>query len=57
MDICEFKASLVYRVNFRTAVAIQRNPVSKDKTNKSSVAIISLTDYYFYSVLHARQAR
>ena len=31
--ISEFKASLVYRVNARTARATQRNPVSK-KTNK-----------------------
>ena len=30
-DVCEFKDSLVYvyRVNFRTARATQRNPVSK----------------------------
>jgi hypothetical protein len=27
----EFKASLVYRVSFRTAKATQRNPVSKNK--------------------------
>ena len=27
MDLCEFKASLVYRVSFRTARATQRNPV------------------------------
>jgi hypothetical protein len=31
--ISEFKASLVYKVSFRTARAIQRNPVSK-QTNK-----------------------
>jgi hypothetical protein len=29
--ISEFKASLVYKVSFRTARAIQRNPVSKTK--------------------------
>jgi hypothetical protein len=28
----EFKASLVYKVSSRTARAIQRNPVSKNKT-------------------------
>jgi hypothetical protein len=28
-DLCEFKASLVYRVSSRTARATQRNPVSK----------------------------
>jgi hypothetical protein len=35
--ISEFKASLVYRVSSRTARAIQRNPVSKNKkqTNKT----------------------
>jgi hypothetical protein len=32
--ISEFKASLVYRVNYRTSRAIQRNPVSK-KQNKT----------------------
>jgi hypothetical protein len=30
--ISEFKASLVYKVSSRTARAIQRNPVSKNKT-------------------------
>jgi hypothetical protein len=28
-DICEFEASLVYRVSSRAARATQRNPVSK----------------------------
>jgi hypothetical protein len=32
----EFKASLVYRVSSRTARAIQRNPISKSKQNKTS---------------------
>jgi hypothetical protein len=32
--ISEFKASLVYRVSFRTVRATQRNPVSKTKTKK-----------------------
>jgi hypothetical protein len=32
--ISEFKASLVYRVSFRTARAIQRNPVSKNQKKK-----------------------
>jgi hypothetical protein len=33
--ISEFEASLVYRVSSRTAMTIQRNPVSKNqKTNK-----------------------
>jgi hypothetical protein len=35
--ISEFEASLVYRVSSRTARAIQRNPVSKNKqTNKQT---------------------
>jgi hypothetical protein len=29
--ISEFKASLVYKMSFRTARATQRNPVSKNK--------------------------
>jgi hypothetical protein len=33
-QISEFKASLVYRVSFRTARATQRNPVSKNKKIK-----------------------
>jgi hypothetical protein len=33
--ISEFEASLVYKVNSRTARAIQRNPVSKNKTKQN----------------------
>jgi hypothetical protein len=33
-QISEFEASLVYKVSSRTARAIQRNPVSKNKTKK-----------------------
>jgi hypothetical protein len=33
--ISEFKASLVYRVSSRTARAIQRNPVLKNKKQKT----------------------
>jgi hypothetical protein len=33
--ISEFEASLVYKVNFRTARAIQRNPVLKNKTKQN----------------------
>ena len=32
--ISEFEASLVYKVSSRTARAIQRNPVSKNKKTK-----------------------
>ena len=36
-DLCEFEASLIYRVSSRTARAIHRNPVSKKKqTNKQT---------------------
>jgi hypothetical protein len=42
-DLCEFKASLVYRVNSRTARATQRNLVSKKqnktKQNKNNLLI------------------
>jgi hypothetical protein len=31
VDLCEFKASLIYRVSSRTAKATQRNLVSKNK--------------------------
>jgi hypothetical protein len=34
MDLCDFQASLVYRVSPRTARATQRNPASK--TNKQT---------------------
>jgi hypothetical protein len=33
-QISEFEASLVYRVNSRTARATQRNPVSKNQKKK-----------------------
>jgi hypothetical protein len=35
-QISEFEASLVYRVSFRTAKVIQRNPVSKKKQTKKT---------------------
>jgi hypothetical protein len=35
-QISEFEASLVYKVSSRTARAIQRNPVLKNKTNKQT---------------------
>jgi hypothetical protein len=44
--ISEFEASLVYKVSSRTARAIKRNPVSKNKqtnkqTNKQDTAFIN----------------
>jgi hypothetical protein len=35
--ISEFEASLVYKVNSRTARDIQRNPVSKSKKKKKNL--------------------
>ena len=34
--ISEFEASLVYKVSYRTARAIQRNPVSKNQKKKKT---------------------
>jgi hypothetical protein len=34
--ISEFEASLIYKVSSRTARAIQRNPVSKNKTKQTN---------------------
>jgi hypothetical protein len=39
--ISEFKASLVYRVSFRTARATQRNPVSKNQKKKKKMSFVS----------------
>jgi hypothetical protein len=33
-DLCEYKASLVYRASSRTSKATQRNPVSKPNTKE-----------------------
>jgi hypothetical protein len=41
-DVCEFQASLVYRVNSRTARATQRNLVTKNKTNKVLVSVTQI---------------
>jgi hypothetical protein len=35
-QISEFEASLVYKMSSRTARAIQRNPVSKNKITKQN---------------------
>ena len=46
MDLCEFEASLVYKVNSRTARATQKNPVSKKtkpkQTKKKKACVVSL---------------
>ena len=36
VDLCEFEASLVYRVSSRTVRDTQRNPVSKETKNKTT---------------------
>ena len=37
MDLCEFKASLVYKVSSKTARTVsQRNPVSKNNSNNNN---------------------
>ena len=48
MDLCEFEASLAYRVSSRTARDMQRNPVSKNNSNKKKGAgdYIMNTDFY-----------
>ena len=33
-DLCEFKASLIYKVSSRTIRSTQRNPVSKKQKEK-----------------------
>jgi hypothetical protein len=35
-DLCEFEASLVYRVSSRTGRATQRNPVCKNKNKNQN---------------------
>jgi hypothetical protein len=35
-DLCEFKASLVYRASTRTAGATQRTPALEKQTNKQT---------------------
>ena len=37
VDLSEFKASLVYIMSFRKLRAIQRDPVSKNKSNKWTI--------------------
>jgi hypothetical protein len=41
--ISEFEASLVYKVSSRTARAIQRNPVSKNKQTNKKFHYIALS--------------
>jgi hypothetical protein len=49
--LCEFKASLVYRVNSRKAKATWRNPVSEKNKNKKVLSKIAFNDLDFDWVL------
>jgi hypothetical protein len=58
-QISEFKASLVYRVNSRTARAIQRNTVSEKKNKKQKTKNKNKTKqnnkngyYHLYMCMH-----
>jgi hypothetical protein len=42
VDLCEFKASLVYRVSSRTDRDTQRNPVMKNKNKQTTTTTKSL---------------
>ena len=45
MDLCKFKANLIYRDSFRAARPVQRNPVSRKKptnqTKKISIVVVN----------------
>jgi hypothetical protein len=50
-DLCEFQASLVYRVSSRIARSTQRNPVSRNKqTNKQANSVIWSIVYHFWLI-------
>jgi hypothetical protein len=49
-QISEFKASLVYRVSSRTARAVQRNSVLKEKKKKKEKRETSITDHLLGNV-------
>jgi hypothetical protein len=42
-QISEFEASLVYKVSSRTARAIQRNPVSKNKNKNKDFTCLGIS--------------
>jgi hypothetical protein len=48
VDLCEFKASLVYRASPRTVKDIQGNPVLKNQRNKTKL----LTRQYLWDHGH-----
>jgi hypothetical protein len=55
-QISEFEASLVYKVSFRTARAIQRNPVSKNQKKrkekkKKNVSSILCLKYKYHMLV------
>jgi hypothetical protein len=46
-EISEFEATLVYRVSFKTIMAIQRNPVQKKKKRIWNI-MENTVDVYFW---------
>jgi hypothetical protein len=48
--ISEFKASLVYKVSFRTVRTTQRNPVSKNQKRKEKLRTFSETTGFGYVI-------
>ena len=52
MDLCDIKASMVYRErqSSRTAKVLQRNPVSENKTNKKETSDLELVLTFFSNV-------
>ena len=58
--ISEFETSLVYKVSFRRARAIQRNPVSKNKTTttkKTKQKNLQKSQAFWLTPMTARQGR
>ena len=53
--ISEFEASLVYRVNSRTARATQKNPVSKNQINKLILKRFIIHKYTVAVFRHSRR--
>jgi hypothetical protein len=51
-QISEFKVSLVYKVSSRTARAIQRNPVSKNKKQTNKNVYLCVCNACVYVFMH-----
>ena len=61
VDVCEFEASLVYRVSSRTARATERNPVLKKKTkpnqNKTKIKMFHSAGHGSLSIIPRQEVR